>query len=317
MCAFDLLASVAGKLLLDPESSPSSSNTSSEKDQCTVVNQDIHDGNKALKVEHYDQRSCDRIFMVSEQVPQGHGENHSLKESLLPQSDDHSGFTSVITTSNCSERLGSDKMVNGEIKNEMGSFVSKIEVGSSAYRESDNCKLDGEAKILVNDTGKVLIGNDTDMCSSEDPVVWDGEPPAIVSSDSSAKAPFCGDHNPQSSCPASRDDIKVVSRDDDENSSGCTHSNSSTKYFKRAPRIGDRRIRKILASKYWKVSPRLKDETFSNPGMWFSRIINLWISNVPAQFPLSSKVFFFPYQMWISNQFTAVGRTVINAKGLK
>ncbi|KAF2311856.1 hypothetical protein GH714_027020 [Hevea brasiliensis] len=31
-----------------------------------------------------------------------------------------------------------------------------------------------------------------------------------------------------------------------------------------APRIGDRRIRKILASKYWKVAPRLKDVTLSN-----------------------------------------------------
>ncbi|XP_015874014.2 telomere repeat-binding protein 5 isoform X2 [Ziziphus jujuba] len=265
MCAFDLLATVAGKLLLDPESSPSSSNTSSDKDRCTVVNQDWQDGNKALKVEPCNQGSCDRIFMVSEQFPQVHDENHSSKESSLPQNDDQSGFTSMITTSNCSERLGSDKMVNGEIKNEMGSFISKIEVGSSACRESDNCKLDGEAKILVNDTGKVLIGNVNDVCSSEDPVVWDGEPPAIVSSDSSAKVPFCGDHNPQSSCPASRDDIKVVSRDDDENSSGCTHPNTSTKYFKRAPRIGDRRIRKILASKHWKVSPRLNDETFSHP----------------------------------------------------
>ncbi|XP_015874015.2 telomere repeat-binding protein 5 isoform X3 [Ziziphus jujuba] len=204
MCAFDLLATVAGKLLLDPESSPSSSNTSSDKDRCTVVNQDWQDGNKALKVEPCNQGSCDRIFMVSEQFPQVHDENHSSKESSLPQNDDQSGFTSMITTSNCSE-------------------------------------------------------------SSEDPVVWDGEPPAIVSSDSSAKVPFCGDHNPQSSCPASRDDIKVVSRDDDENSSGCTHPNTSTKYFKRAPRIGDRRIRKILASKHWKVSPRLNDETFSHP----------------------------------------------------
>lgn len=270
MCAFDLLATIAGKLLLNTESSPGSSNTSSEKEQCTNDNQDCEDGKKVLKMEPYDQGSIDRTSLVSEIVPQGHDENISSKESLLPQNDDHSGVTPMITTSNCSERLGSDKLVNGKIKSEMGCFVSKIEVGSSG-----DCKLDGEVKTLVNDTGKVLTGNDADLCSSEDPVVWDGEAPALVSSDSSTKVPFCGDHIPQKSRPVSRDDIKVVSRDDDENSSGCTHPNISTKYFKRVPRIGDRRIRKILASKYWKDSPKLRGETLSNPGKWMPNILKL------------------------------------------
>lgn len=266
MRAFDLLATVAGKLLLDTESSPSSCNTSSEKDQCPSDKQDLQDGNKVLKMEPSDRGSCDKVSLVSELVPQGHDENSGSKESSLRHDDDHLGFTSMIATSNCSERLGSDKLVNEKIKSEMGGFVSKIEIGSSGCMESGDCQLDGEVKPLVNDTGKVLTSSDADMCSSEDPVVWDGESPALVSSDSSTKVPFCGNNVPQKSCPMSRDDIKVVSRDDDENSSGCTQPSISTKYFKRAPRIGDRRIRKILASKYWKVSPKLKDETHFNSG---------------------------------------------------
>ncbi|KAJ6408931.1 hypothetical protein OIU84_008600 [Salix udensis] len=102
------------------------------------------------------------------------------------------------------------------------------------------------------------------MCNLEDPVVLDAKPPALVSSDSRAKVPVCGNHISNSSYPTNQDDLHVVCRDDDENSSGCTHPITTKKFFRPAPRIGDRRIRKFLASKCWKVAPRLKDATVSN-----------------------------------------------------
>lgn len=278
MCAFDLLATVAGNLLLEKESSPTSSNTSSQQDKCIIDNQDGQNGNKALKVELCDQGSCDRKLFVSENASQAHNVNHSSKESSFPQNDDdHSGFTSIMTTSNCSERLVAKNSDNGKLKNEVGSFCSQIEEGLSMYRESGGCKLEGEAKTLVkdesNNTGRVLIGTVADMCSSEYPAIFKGKPPALPSSDSSKKAPLCGDQVPQRSLPSHRDDVKLVSRDDDENSSGCTHPSTTTRYFKRAPRIGDRRIRKILASKYWKVGSKFKDGTLSNSGMWLPNIV--------------------------------------------
>ncbi|XP_062084980.1 telomere repeat-binding protein 5-like isoform X3 [Humulus lupulus] len=204
MCAFDLLATVAGNLLLEKESSPTSSNTLNQKDKCVIVDQDGHDGNVPLKVEPCDQGTRDRKPFVSEHESQAPNVNHSSKESSFPRNDDHSSFTSIMTTSNCSE-------------------------------------------------------------SSEYPTVFKGKPLVLPSSDCSAKAPLCGDHIPQTSLPSTRDDVKVVSRDDDEKSSGCTHPSTTTRYFKRAPRIGDRRIRKILASKYWKVGSKYKDETLSSP----------------------------------------------------
>ncbi|PON75559.1 Octamer-binding transcription factor [Parasponia andersonii] len=269
MCAFDLLATVAGNLLLEKESTPTSSNTSNQKDKCSIVNQDEQDGNKTLKVEPCDQGSCDKNFFVSENVSHAPNVNHSSKESSFPQNDDHSGFTSIMTTSNCTERLVAKNSDNGKIKNEVGSFCSQIEEGLSMYRESGGCELQGEAKTLVKDesnsTGKVLTGTVPDMCSSEYPAPFKGKPPAMPSSDSSPKAPLCGDHDPLSLLPSHRDNVKVVSRDDDENSSGCTHPSTTSRYFKRASRIGDRRIRKILASKHWKFGSKFKDETLSNP----------------------------------------------------
>ncbi|XP_024028075.1 telomere repeat-binding protein 5 isoform X1 [Morus notabilis] len=269
MCAFDLLATVAGKLLQE-ESSPTSSNTSSAKDQCLIVKQDAKDESKALNVEPCDQGSCDGKLFVSEPVLQAHDENNCSKESSFPQNDDHSVLTSILPTSNCSERLVTKNIGDGNIKNEIGSFCSQVQDGSSMYRESGICKLDGEAKTLVKDESnnnrEVLIGTGADTGSSEDPVVSRGKPPALLSSDSSAKAPLCVDHVPANSLPSTRDDVKVVSRDDDENSSGCTHPSIRSKRFRQAPRIGDRRIRKILASKHWKVGPKFKDETLPNPG---------------------------------------------------
>ncbi|XP_062084979.1 telomere repeat-binding protein 5-like isoform X2 [Humulus lupulus] len=268
MCAFDLLATVAGNLLLEKESSPTSSNTLNQKDKCVIVDQDGHDGNVPLKVEPCDQGTRDRKPFVSEHESQAPNVNHSSKESSFPRNDDHSSFTSIMTTSNCSERLVAINSDTSKIKNEVGSFCSQIE-GLSMYRESGGCKLEGETKTLVkdesNNTGKVLIGTAADMCSSEYPTVFKGKPLVLPSSDCSAKAPLCGDHIPQTSLPSTRDDVKVVSRDDDEKSSGCTHPSTTTRYFKRAPRIGDRRIRKILASKYWKVGSKYKDETLSSP----------------------------------------------------
>ncbi|XP_024443392.1 telomere repeat-binding protein 5 isoform X2 [Populus trichocarpa] len=243
MCAFDLLAIVAGKLLLDKESAPSSSNTSADKDQCAVVNSAVkyewQDEEKPLKVEACDQGSAARNFFVSD-LSQVHGQGRSNAEKLR----------------------------NDKSKNDIGTFASKVEGVSSEYREFGDCKLEVETKRAVKDepgkSGVVLSSTAANMCSLEDPVVLDAKPPALASLDSCAKVPLCRNHIPNSSYPTNQDDVNVVSRDDDDNSSGCTHPITKKKFFRPAPRIGDRRIRKILASKYWKVAPKFKDATVSN-----------------------------------------------------
>ncbi|KAJ4832134.1 hypothetical protein Tsubulata_038674 [Turnera subulata] len=271
LCAFDLLAVVAGKLLLEGESSPSSSNSSAEKDHSGVVNDGVkkecQDEDKLSKVETHDQETPSRNLFVSETLLPVHEQNHCSKEFLYSQDDLSLGLASGVTA-DCAEVSNADNLWNGKGKNEMATFASKVEVSSSECRGLPDCKVGIETKRLVKEephnSDKVPSASVENTCSLEDQAVWDRKGPALVSSDSSAKAPLRGNYVPHSSYPTNRDIVNVVSRDDDENSSGCTHPTTTKKFFRTAPRIGDRRIRKILASKYWKVSPRLKEMMLSN-----------------------------------------------------
>ncbi|OMO67790.1 hypothetical protein CCACVL1_20311, partial [Corchorus capsularis] len=276
--AFDLLATVAGKLLLDKEGTPASSNSLSDEEQSaalkTTVKEERQDGSKSLNVETCNQESIERKFFVSELVSETKNPNYSSRESLSPQNDAHHGFASAITIADCSERVDAQKLMKGKAENDLGSLPCKVETDSFACGTcSDDCikpesgnKGQTYEEVGVDRTHKISVGEVADKFPLEDPVVVDGKPPSLVSSDSSGKAPSCEDHYPLSSFPPKRDAVNVVSRDDDENSSGCTHPRPIKKSFRPTPRIGDRRIRKILASKYWKVGPRLKDVTFSNSG---------------------------------------------------
>ncbi|PQQ11724.1 telomere repeat-binding protein 5 isoform X2 [Prunus yedoensis var. nudiflora] len=85
MGAFDLLATIAGKLLLEGESSPASSHTS--KDQCAGTKENCLDGDKPLKVEPCDQGSCDRRILVSDHISQGPNQSSCSKESPVHQNE--------------------------------------------------------------------------------------------------------------------------------------------------------------------------------------------------------------------------------------
>ncbi|KAL6979161.1 hypothetical protein U1Q18_020827 [Sarracenia purpurea var. burkii] len=269
MCAFDLLATVAGKLLLEGEGSPSSS---AGKELCPSVKDSVkkeqHDEDYLSKVEHCEQGSCDRSFSISELVSQAPVLDHSLKEITRAHIDDCWGLASVITTSDCSEKGGSGEklVVNGKSKTQFGSFASKVEAASSGYyQESCDCTLNHENKKQIK-MELPKTGNYTNS-SRDDLAVRDNKPSPLVSVDNSLTLPLCTDHVSCGSFPASRasrDDVKFVIRDDDENSSGCTQPSPTTKTFRPPPCIGDRRIRKRLASKYWKVTPKLKREEHFN-----------------------------------------------------
>ncbi|PPR92709.1 hypothetical protein GOBAR_AA27968 [Gossypium barbadense] len=248
--AFDLLATVAGKLLLDKESTPVFSNTSSAEDPSKVekntVKEERWDGSQSSKLEICDQYSNDREFIVSQLVSQTNDlRSCSFRESPSLKNDTHFGLTSVVTTSDCSERSGVLKLMNGKIKNETGCLPCKVETGPFLCGASGGrIKLEFENKGPIHEeldrTDKLSIREVADTCPLEDPVVVDGKPPLL------------------------RDDLKVVSRDDDEKSSRCTYLGPIKKPFRPTPLIGDRRIRKTMTSKYLKVAPRLNDVTLSN-----------------------------------------------------
>jgi len=223
MCAFDLLATVAGKLLLEGQVSPSSSNTLTGKELCPIAKHSV-------KKEQLDEDITSKVE-PSNLVSGASGLHYSTKELPLAHNDDCSVLASVIT--DCSEKIGcTEKLVNGE---------SKIEPGSS--------------KMEPLRTGNVSNSTEAHMCTSGNLAVRYTKPPALVGQENRVNMPTGTNHV---SFPACRDDVNVAVRDDDENSSGCTQPSTTKKAF-RPPRIGDRRIRKILASKFWKAAPTLKD----------------------------------------------------------
>lgn len=270
MCAFDLLATVAGKLLLEGESSAPSSTDAFREEGCEVhgdaakaeqAEQQVED---PMDVNLCDQGSCNRSFFVSELLSQSPVVNHSVKDSLHAQNDTCSGLASGITISDFSEKVVSaPKVVNGESRNAV------VDVNSSGCKVLFGCKLDDSSNKQIKteppNTGNKSIGARADMLSLEDPGVWSKNNPALVTSDNSVKLPFSKDHTTRGSFPVCQDNVKLVIRDDDEKSSGCTQPRTLNKAFRPQQRLGDRRIRRLLASKYWKVAPKLKDEMhFSN-----------------------------------------------------
>ncbi|KAI3788069.1 hypothetical protein L2E82_00707 [Cichorium intybus] len=218
MCAFDLLATVAGKLLQEG-GGEEAENVKPEKqievDDTWNVNNNNNNNNIC------DQGSCNRSFFVSEIISQA------------PVMDEtYSGPSSGITVSDCSEKV---PVLS----------VDKVKLPFS-------CKVDDikNSKPITNEAPKPHVVHNTDNNNNNS---------------NNVKLPFCKDHHTarvhghgHGHLPLCQDNVNLVVRDDDENSSGVTRP--LNKNFKPPPRIGDRRIRRLLASKYWKAGPELNDE---------------------------------------------------------
>lgn len=279
MCAFDLLATVAGKLLSERESSltpcniTGTSNPTTEKD---TIKQERLDNEKPFKTEAFDQGGCDNDTLGSEIIFHRLG-SYTLKEHSQAPNAAASSPASAFVNSDNKDVFAGESIIRGEPGHSLGTGTTATQK-SGTHRcspgsvESCVCEGDGIKTPLQAEwriTGNVTARSAPDVYSLEDPMDLDAKPPALVSSDSSAEVPPCRDRVPyNSSVPKCRNGMKFsVYRDDDENSSGCTNPGTATTNACKAPRIGDRRIKKLLASKYWKAAPTMsKDGELSNTG---------------------------------------------------
>ncbi|KAJ4915291.1 Telomere repeat-binding protein 5 [Raphanus sativus] len=220
--SFDLLAAVAGNLLLESggHSSSSSNNAigdTNEEDHCAVKTEPIYGGHQTVVEEtncdHIHNNNAERRFFVSEILPKS-------QRSPTPPKDFHFGSTSGIT-SDSSEKLGTQELGQSvRFRSETNDKISS----SMHERLINNCEPELSRDVIAEN--KHHIGSDF-------------------------KKPI-----PRSVC---SDDIELLNGDGENFS-----ARYATKTFRSTLRIGDRRIKKVLASKYCKVSSKQKETTVTD-----------------------------------------------------
>ncbi|VVA94763.1 unnamed protein product [Arabis nemorensis] len=225
MCAIDLLATVAGNLLLETESS-----VNAGQDNCVAVQ-------NTVKKEVLDEGNPVKSVPFSQDNP--------YQGSLSPCVDVQCGFSSVITNP------------NGKVENEVEGFSKLGCIDSFEVRNFSK-----DLKPGVNDEVK---------------------PDVVVSigSNSSTEVRACGNGSPH----GSRDDVNLYGRDDDdEKFSGYIRP----RVTRPVPRVGDRRIRKIWASRHWKGGSR--NNADAKP--WYCSKRNYYLHHHQRHYPVKKRKYF-------------------------
>ncbi|CAN4100976.1 unnamed protein product [Withania somnifera] len=302
-CPFDLLATVAGKLLGEGESLPDSTGSIRGKEQGAIVKDEKvkEDEDRSLKEKSYTEGCYERGFFISELVSQSPVVNRSLSELPHVQNDTISGPASVAMSSDCSEKLlFAKQVVNGESSEEHGNFSSKTEREASGCGVFSSCTLDTEndkqMKIELSNYSKVSTYKGAAIPSSKFPDVWDKKPSTLVTSDESVKLSLSTYPAPCRSFPLIRNDVKLANKDDDENS-GCTQPSTPNKASASAPRVRDRPIKKLLASTYREENLNSDDEGHANSGgktmnVYYNRNIGYKHKRSQRDFPFKKRKIF-------------------------
>lgn len=265
ICAFELLAAVAGKLLLESESS-ASSNAGEGKDGLAMhgdgrteeqnyKDHKVFSGSqtehKALKSECLDQGSC----VESTFLPKGAFQEQEIKN--LPM-----------------ENVGSLLSENVSISEKVSSHI-KLESPENFHSER-NVKSEVEGMKLNIPTENITL---TSTCSVKEPIQSyltttttnnnntnnNINNNTVNNSDYSVKMPLYRDSVLSASFAKHRNDVKLGVRDDGENLFRCYKRSSTNKIraLRQRARIGYRKTRKLLtSSRRWQVAPKLKECEF-------------------------------------------------------
>ncbi|XP_058787485.1 telomere repeat-binding protein 3-like [Vicia villosa] len=229
VCAFEILASIAGKLLEEGESS-ASSNASGGNIQGVIV-EDRQDEVKPLITEGIHQGSCTESIFATEVASQNRDQKpilHANSDFSLEKGEKANVKTEAVESD--------DKYVN---------YTNRLVVEAPEnFRKSYNRKI---KKGFRSD--KYGLKDRLELYMS----------PSLVDSKFDVKYPFHRKPFPTNSFTKDGNDIKLDFRDDDENFIRCTKVSAKSKTFRSPRRMAHRRIKNLLSSKYWNVAPKLKD----------------------------------------------------------
>lgn len=237
MCAFDLLAAVAGKILERDNSLTLSSIVGNSNHN---VKQKQLDEEKPCKDEAFDQVSCNESTSGSEPPIQRQITHTPKEHSQIPKAT-ASGTSFVIVKSDASNKdvYTRDFIADGckeEFGYSLGTPVKKCCTESYSPGSAGSCEaefMDGIKTPFVAEKCEAedgVVKNIQHSWSLNNPMELDAKPPALDSSDSSIELLLRGHQVTHiSSFPICQEDKELdVDRDDDENSSGCTHPSTIT-----------------------------------------------------------------------------------------
>ncbi|KAL3523835.1 hypothetical protein ACH5RR_016669 [Cinchona calisaya] len=269
ICAFELLAAVAGKLLQESESS-ASSNASEAKVQSfshiDAIKKERIEENKAFRSECLDQGSCVESAFIPELAVQEHNFKSTVEDHPHAENDSLLERTSIVTSSDFSKKVDCDlKLGICSNKNADGNFPCKVTGGSHILQDLCNGKTENAAERKIGNqvkwTEELTV---TNTASVKDPIEKRMNSKQLINSDSSVQLSLYRDPVPRASFPKHRNHVNVGIRDDDDNSFGCNKFSTKIRAFRPQGRNGYRRIRRMLKSKYWRVAPKLRDCEVSN-----------------------------------------------------
>lgn len=271
------MASVAGKLLQEGASS-SPSNAVCGKAQCNVVRnsvkQDQEDRGQFLKRDPSSGETCYEKAFACISGLQGNlrhyhsntlneylhaQENLSFKYSLAPEHFDHSEKTHIT-----------EKLAAVSNRNDYGSPSSKV--GSNSPRAWQHFEDHVEGVIEREHEAELLnirsIENGTLPVkdSSVETMELDVNPPAWASPKGNVKVSLFRDCIALGPLSRGCGDVKVISRDDDENAVGCSDRSTMLKACRPLSYIGDRRIRNLSVSRHQRVASNLKGGGYFRAG---------------------------------------------------
>ncbi|KAK7379266.1 hypothetical protein VNO80_04722 [Phaseolus coccineus] len=259
VCAIELLASLAGQLLQESESSASSNASEGNRQPAFsqgVIEQDRQGEVKPLKKEEIHQGSCAESTFKTEVGSQ----NSSQKPLPHAKTDFSQGHVSVNNDSDIWEKVQAD--VKSEIfkwDNKFGNYSNRLVEPSEKFRESSDCKMKNGFKQEMKAGSSCFRGSNlADKCSLKDHIELYVSP-TLINSKSNIKSPFHRKSSPSASFSRHGNVVKLGSRDDDENFLRCKRVCTKSKAFRSPRRIAHRRIRNLMSSKYWKTAPKLKD----------------------------------------------------------
>ncbi|KAK4408594.1 Telomere repeat-binding protein 5 [Sesamum angolense] len=138
LCAFDLLATVADKILLDTGRSPPSVNTSPGREQQAIVVSSVEKEEKneaqPFGEKSFDRDCYERNFLFTELVSEAPNLKICSNELVCAQND---AISTGITTPDCSEKVGSaEQLVDDDCKLRLGISSPTVDVVSSDCRLS-------------------------------------------------------------------------------------------------------------------------------------------------------------------------------------